>query len=151
MSGLRIIRDDALGADALDLIAQSEAEQAAIYPPEVRYAFSPDELRDAGVLFLVGYAGDDPVACGGAAMLDGYAELKRIFVASSRRGEGFAQAIVAALEDQARAAGHTLMRLETGLDSPAAIRLYTGMGYGPIGPFGKYVENGSSVFMEKPL
>ena len=49
MSGLILTRDDDLSPDALGLIAQSEAELASIYPPEVRYAFSPSELRDAGV------------------------------------------------------------------------------------------------------
>ncbi len=151
MNGLIISRDDALGADALDLIAQSEAELAALYPPEVRYAFSPDELRGAGVRFLVGHCDGTPVVCGGVALLDGYGELKRIFVRQDRRGSGFADAIVGALEDQAHKAGLPLMRLETGLASPAAIRFYSRLGYREIGPFGGYEENGSSVFMEKPL
>ena len=151
MSDRRIIRDDALGPDALALIAQSEAELAAIYPPEVHYAFSPDQLRGAGVRFLVVYAGGTPVACGGVALLDGYAELKRIFCAVVRRGEGHADAVVIALEDEARDASHGLIRLETGLASPAAIRFYARLGYAEISPFGDYEENGSSVFMEKRL
>lgn len=148
---LTIRRDDQLGPDALDLIAQSEAELAAIYPPEVRFAFSPEELTAAGVVFLVGYDGERPVAAGGVAPLDGYGELKRIFVAADARGRGYARQIVEALEDQARSLDLTLMRLETGEDSPEALKLYARMGYRRIGPFGSYPENGSSVFMEKPL
>ena len=151
MSRLTITRDDGLGPDALSLIEQSEAELASIYPPEVRYAFSPVELRDAGVLFLVGYANGIPTACGGLALLDGYGELKRIFVRSAARGQGYADAIVAALEVEGREAGIACIRLETGHDSPAAIRLYSRLGYRKIGPFGQYEENGSSVFMEKTL
>lgn len=151
MSALVIRRDDALGPDALAMIAQSEAELAAIYPPEVRYAFSPDQLRDAGVAFVVGHLGEDPVACGGLALLDGYGELKRIFVTRRQRGQGYADAIVAALEEIALTAGRPLMRLETGLASPEAIRFYERIGYSRIGPFGDYQENGSSVFMEKAL
>ena len=151
MSALAITRDDALGSDALALIEQSEVEQAALYPPEVRYAFSPDELRDAGVCFMVGHADGEAVACGGVALLDGYGELKRIFVRRDQRGQGYADAIVAALEDAARDVGLPVMRLETGLASPEAIRFYTRIGYREIGPFGAYEENGSSVFMEKAL
>ena len=151
MSGLAITRDDGLGPDALALIGQSEAELAALYPPEVRYAFSPDELRDAGVAFIVGHQDAKPVACGGVALLDGYGELKRIFVARECRGQGHAETVVAALEEIARGAGLPLMRLETGLASPEAIRFYTRIGYDRIGPFGTYEENGSSVYMEKTL
>lgn len=151
MTTLSIKRDDALGPDALGLIAKSEAELASIYPAEVRYAFSPYELIDAGVAFIVGYSDDAPVACGGVAFLDGYAELKRIFVDQSKRGKGLAAQIVAALEDIARTEGRPLMRLETGEASPEAIRAYEKLGYHRRGPFGAYEENGSSVFMEKAL
>lgn len=151
MTTLSIARDDALGAEALALIAQSETEPAALYLPEVRYAFSPDELRNAGAWFVVGREGATPVTCGGVALLDGHDELKRIFVTRVYRGRGHADAIVAALEDIARQAGHSCMRLETGHASPEALRFYARNGYRKIGPFGDYREHGSSVFMEKTL
>ncbi|MFN3614339.1 MAG: GNAT family N-acetyltransferase [Rubrimonas sp.] len=136
--------------DALALIALSEAEQAAIYPPEVRHAFSPDQLIAAGVIFLVASDGA-PLGCGGVAPLDGYGELKRIFTVRAARGAGVASAIVRALENEALALGLRTMRLETGNRSPAALRLYGRLGYARRGPFGGYAENGSSVFMEKRL
>ncbi|MBY8977827.1 GNAT family N-acetyltransferase [Rhodobacteraceae bacterium NNCM2] len=151
MAPVEIRRDDALGPDALAMIGESEAELASIYPPEVRYAFSPQELLDAGVLFLTAYREGRPVGCGGLAPYAAYGELKRIFVTQSARGTGVAEAIMQGLEDEARNLGLTLMRLETGKDSPAAIRFYRRCGYLEIGPFGEYEENGSSVFMEKPL
>ncbi len=137
--------------EALALIAGSEAELASLYIPEHRFAFSPQELIDAGVVFLVARENGVPVACGGIAPLDGYAELKRIYVVPERRGSGAAAAILSALEDEARPPGLPLARLETGAASPAAIRLYTREGYTRRGPFGSYAENGSSVFMEKRL
>ena len=148
---LEIRRDEALGPDALRLIQESEEEQAAIYPPEVRYAFSPAELLRARVIFLVGYADGFAVAAGGVSLLPGYGELKRIFVTRKARGKGHARSIVTALEDHARTEGVALMRLETGQDSPEALRLYAAMGYVRTGPFGTYEENGSSIFMEKRL
>ncbi|MEM7057742.1 MAG: GNAT family N-acetyltransferase [Pseudomonadota bacterium] len=148
---LDIRRDDALGPDALGLIGKSEVELASIYPPEVRYAFSPQELLDAGVVFVVGYQDQEPVACGGIALLDGYAELKRVFVDETVRGQGLAGQIVGSLEDLARDQQRAMMRLETGEASPDAIRAYQKLGYHRRGPFGAYEENGSSVFMEKAL
>ncbi|MEL6478653.1 MAG: GNAT family N-acetyltransferase [Pseudomonadota bacterium] len=148
---LTLRRDDALGPEARALIAESEAEQAAIYPPEFRFAFSPDALIAARTRFLVGYRNGRAIACGGVAPCDGYGELKRIFVTRSARGSGAADAILAGLETEARAAGLDLLRLETGEDSPAALKLYARLGYHRRGPFGAYAENGSSVFMEKRL
>lgn len=142
-------RDDTLGPDALAMIHASEAELASIYPPEVRYAFSPEQLTDAGVAFLVAYRNGEAVGCGGVAMYDGFAELKRIFVTKAARGARIAAQIVDGLEAIALAEGREVLRLETGEASPDAIRMYERIGYAQRGPFGDYVENGSSVFMEK--
>lgn len=146
---IRPVRPDA--PEALALIAGSEAELASLYIPEHRFAFSPQELIDAGVVFLIARVDGVPVACGGIAPLDGYAELKRIYVVPERRGTGAAPAILAALEDEARRLGLPIARLETGEASPAAIGLYAREGYARRGPFGSYAENGSSVYMEKAL
>ncbi len=140
-----------LHPDALAMIAGSEAELAAIYRPELRYAFSPQQLVDAAVAFRVAYRDRVPVGCGGMAACAGYGELKRMYVIPEARGTGVAPALIAALEAEARAQGLPLMRLETGSASPAAIRLYGREGYVLRPPFGEYVKNGSSVFMEKRL
>lgn len=136
---------------ALALIGQSEAELASLYRPEVRHAFSPDQLVAAGVFFVLAELDGAPVGCGGMAPLDGYGELKRIFTTRTARGRRVGAAVIAALEAEARARGLPLMRLETGEISTEAIRLYERLGYARRGPFGAYRENGSSVFMEKAL
>ena len=148
---MEVLRRDPLHADALAMIEGSERELAALYDPSVRHAFSPDELVTGGVRFFVLYDGERPQGCGGYALYVGFAELKRIFVPKGLRSAGRADAIVARLEEGARAEGAPLMRLETGLASPEAIAFYKRMGYAPRGPFADYVENGSSVFMEKAL
>ena len=133
------------------MIEESEAELASIYPAEVRYAFSPEQLTDAGVAFLVAYLDGRTVGCGGIAFYDGFAELKRIFVTRDVRGQRIAEAIVAGLEEIAIDANHSVVRLETGEASPEAIRLYERIGYARREPFADYKDNGSSVFMEKRL
>ncbi len=151
MSTVRLRRDDALGPNALAMIAESEAELASIYPAEVRFAFSPEEMTDAGVAFLVAYRDDVTVGCGGVAFYDGFAELKRIFVTKAARGARIAAQIVEGLEQIAAKADLSVVRLETGEASPEAISLYEHLGYARCGPFADYEENGSSVFMEKHL
>ena len=151
MTGLTFRRDDALGPDALAMIGESEAELALLYAPEHRYAFSPEQLLDADVRFVVAHEDGHLLGCGGVAPCDGYAELKRIFVTKDARKRGIAAQIVTALEQIARSEGYPRVRLETGLASPDALALYAKLDYREIGPFGSYVDNGSSVFMEKSL
>ncbi len=148
---LDIAQIDPLHPDALRMIEGSEQELAAIYPAEVRFAFSPQELVDAEVRFFVARNNGTAVGCCGYAVLDGYAELKRLFVTPEARGSRAASALVETVEQAAGAEGVTLMRLETGKESPAALRFYERQGYETCGPFGAYDENGSSVFMEKAL
>lgn len=138
--------------DALRLIAESEAESVARYAPEHRFAASPEALLAAGAVFVLARnAAGAALGAGGFAPCDGYGELKRIVTTRAARGQGVARAVVAALEAEAIRRGLTLMRLETGRESPDAIALYARCGYARRGPFGAYAANASSIFMEKPL
>ncbi len=149
--GLTIRRVSPLGPAALEMIDGSEREQAALYPAHLRTALDPRALVAQEVRFFVAMEGEVPLGCGGFGIYDGYAELKRIYVAPAARGKGVSDAIMRACEAAALAEGQTLMRLETGEATPAAIRLYERHGYARTGPFGAYAENGSSVFMAKAL
>lgn len=61
-----------------------------------------------------------------------------MYVIEEARGNGLARRILAALEDDARAAGRTRMVLETGNKQPEAIALYASSGYEPCVKFGHY-------------
>ncbi|GAA3372450.1 GNAT family N-acetyltransferase [Streptomyces sannanensis] len=111
-------------------------------------------------LFLVAYGEEDrPVATGGwrsqegnpEGYSDGDAELKRMYVIPTARGNGLARRILAALEDDARAAGRARMVLETGTKQPEAIALYTSSGYEPCPKFGYYRDYDNSRCYAKPL
>ncbi|HUR74262.1 MAG TPA: GNAT family N-acetyltransferase [Sporichthya sp.] len=103
-------------------------------------------------LFLVGRLFGEPIACGGWRVVEpGVAELKRMYVASGFRGRGLSRILLAALEDSARTAGITRLRLETGHRQPEAIRLYETSGYTVIEKFGVYRHDPGSTCFGKSL
>ena len=83
--------------------------------------------------FLVAYVGGEPVACAGMVCLDELTgEVKRMYVAPEARGHGLAKHLLAGLEDAARAAGYSRMRLDTSAAQPEARALYAAAGYREI-------------------
>lgn len=145
--------------DAAKLIAEVQQVYVERYggvdeTPVERADFDPPD----GV-FLVGYQGDDAVACGAWRAHDGPepdfrpgdAELKRMYVADSARGRGFARLILSELERTAEVCGRTRVVLETGLEQPEAIALYRSSGYAEIPKFGIYRNEDSSRCFGKEL
>jgi GNAT superfamily N-acetyltransferase len=96
-------------------------------------------LAPPGGVFLVGWVGPTPVACGGVRRHgDATGEVKRMYVAPEHRGCGHARVLLRALEDRARALGYARMVLETGTRQPEAIALYESEGYRRIASYGFY-------------
>jgi GNAT superfamily N-acetyltransferase len=93
--------------------------------------------------FLVAWLDGEPAGCVGwrSRRPDGEAELKRMWVALHARRRGVAKALLAAVEDSARAAGRTRMVLETGVAQPEAMALYAASGYALIPNFGHYADS----------
>ena len=134
------------------LIAELDAYQDTLYPPESRHALDLVSLKQAKVLFAV--ARDDAaqaIGCGAVVLDDEVGELKRLYVHPRCRGQGAAKALLALLESEARRAGCSLLRLETGPYQPEALGLYARHGYQRCGPFDKYTNDPLSVFMQKTL
>ncbi|MEV5887250.1 GNAT family N-acetyltransferase [Streptomyces sp. NPDC052020] len=120
----------------------------------------PADFQPPNGLYLIAYDGlGVPVATGGwrrrdangEGNLDGDAELKRMFVIEQMRGRGLARRVLAALEEDARAAGRLRMVLETGTKQPEAIALYTSSGYEPCEKFGYYRFHDDSRCFAKKL
>ena len=74
-----------------------------------------------------------------------------MYVRSRFRGLGYGKLLVDHLADHARAHGVGLLRLETGIHQTAAIRLYEGLGFQRIPPFGDYIDDPLSLFYEKRI
>lgn len=69
------------------------------------------------------------VGCGGVAMFDDYAEVKRMYTRPVARGRGVAKALLHRIEHEARKAGKSVLSLETGIPT-GGDGLYEGKGFG---------------------
>ena len=76
------------------------------------------------------------------------AEVKRMWITPSARGQGISKALLARIELEAVAECVVALLLETGVENHAAPALYEGAGFKVRGPFADYVLDPLSVFME---
>ncbi|MFI8996115.1 GNAT family N-acetyltransferase [Streptomyces sp. NPDC053542] len=132
--------------DAVELDGLVQQEYVLRYGDPDVTPLDPEMFVPPNGVYLLAYEDGRPLATGGwraqEAGDDGYedgdAEIKRMFVTAEARGRGLARRILAALEDDARAAGRTRMVLETGIKQPEALELYASSGYLPVRKFGHY-------------
>jgi DNA-binding MarR family transcriptional regulator len=123
-----------------------------------RFGFDPagEADKDASVLvppagtFVLAVSDGVAVACGGLLTLaDGVGELKRMWVHDDWRGAGLGSRLLSHLEDQARALGHGIVRLDTNGALSEAISMYERAGYVRVG---RYNDNPwATHFFEKKL
>jgi putative acetyltransferase len=79
-----------------------------------------------------------------------------MYVRQAARGQGVADAIMDRLTTETARSGRSLLRLETGVYSGAAIAFYRRSGFAACGAFAPYSAMPAqavvtSVFMEKPI
>lgn len=136
--------------ESRELIAELWRELDELYGNELA---SPAELPDAtGTIFVMARENHVAIGCGAIRPRTAtIAEVKRVYVRQTSRGTGVARALMAELEQLARAAGFNEIWLETGLRQPAAIRLYESLGYTRIADFGDYKDDPLSVCYGKML
>ena len=109
-----------------------------VRPGEVEAAMadepSDDLVAPTGVL-LVAYRDGSPAACAGLRYRPDWAELTRVYVRPAHRGNGGGAALLAAVQEQACAAGVTRIRLDTRGDLVEARALYARHGHREIPAF----------------
>ena len=138
--------------EVIALIAELDAYQDQLYPPESRHLLDLASLKQPNVLFAVARdASAQAIGCGAVVLGPAYGEVKRMYVHPRGRGQGAAKALLSLLEGEARKAGCSLLKLETGPYQPEALGLYALCGYERRGPFGKYTNDPLSVFMQKRI
>lgn len=126
------------------------------YRPDQQHALSVDELEQDHVHFYLARQGGIPVGCGAVALLDGFAEIKRMFSEERARRSGVGKTLIAKFEEVARAHGRPVLRLETGIHQHEALSFYERLGFQRCAPFGAYLDLpphtiSASLFYEKAL
>jgi len=152
MANMHISFESPNQAEALALVAELDAYQDSLYPPEARHALDLTSVVEEGLLFAL--ARDEAgraVGCGAVVLSGDYGELKRVYVRPEQRGSGLAKKLLQTLEEAAVAANCRAMKLESGPYQPEALGLYVRCGYERCGPFGAYADAPLSVFMQKKL
>jgi putative acetyltransferase len=138
------------------LLAELDQALSGPYLREQRHALSLDQLFEENVRFFAARLDGVAVGCGGVAFYDVFAEVKRMYTRPTARRKGVAAALLQRLESEARRAGHSVLRLETGMYQAEAIGFYERAGFERCEAFGDYLELSpqaieTSVFYEKSI
>ncbi len=108
-----------------------------------------DSYRAPQGRFLVAWSDDLPIGCVSLRAIDDRtAEVKRLWVHSSARGQGLSRRMMAAIEAEARKAGYHRLRLDTNSALTEAIALYRASGWTDIPP---YTSPPADTWLEKVL
>jgi putative acetyltransferase len=139
-----------------DLIGELNDVLGAVYEAHQRHGLTIEQLFEPNVRFFLVRLENVAVGCGGVALFDDYAEIKRMNTRPAARGLGLGKALLCRMEDEARAVGAPVLRLETGIHQREAIGLYESAGFRPRGPFELYATMPAhkielSRFYEKAL
>jgi GNAT superfamily N-acetyltransferase len=91
---------------------------------------------------MLAFAASKPVGCVALRPLDdsslppnSVCEMKRMYLMPGHRGRGIGHALAAAIVTEARRLRYRIMRLDTDTQMPAAIAVYTRLGFQPRGPY----------------
>ena len=161
-----------VGAEADHLLALSDEYMASLYPAESNHLVSSESLRTGDACFIgafwhgrdgqgAGVTHQEPLTMSAAEMrciacvaarfyhTECYAEIKRLYVEEHWRGSGVARTLMSAIETEILTEGIDCARLEMGIYQPEADALYRSLGYRNIRPFGDYLVDPLSQFLEK--
>jgi GNAT superfamily N-acetyltransferase len=141
---------------AHELVERVQQEYVRRYGGRDEAVVDPAEFEPPTGSFLVAEVDGVPAGCGGWRV-HGYAgepgavEVKRVYVEPAFRRRGLAQLVMAALEEDAAAAGHRAVVLNSGNRQPEALALYAALGYAPVPGYGIYAGVPGAVFLGKRL
>ncbi len=134
---ISVAAEDFDAPESRELLAEFDAEMARRYGSgdEPMHPIPPADL----VTFLVARVDGRAAGCAALRRHDpGLAEVKRMYVRAEARRLGIGMRLLTGLVDAGRAAGFSVLRLETGGAQPEAIAMYEAAGWDPISGFGQY-------------
>ncbi len=136
--------------ESIDLQWEMRRELDAMYgvttidPPPL------EQFRLPRAAFLVAWLDGMPIGCGAITTLDERtAHIKRVFVRSGFRGNGFGRRMMDALERRSAELGYSVLFLETADKQLEAIGMYTSMGYRRVPCAGRVSCSEQSICFEK--
>ena len=138
---LRVEVADAASDEARALVQSYIDEIASTFPsgfnPEASVSANPEELTPPHGTFLVVRRDDGTaVGCGAVKLLDPKtAEVKRMWLHPSTRGQGAGRLLLDALEHAAQELGATEARLDTNGQLESALALYRRSGWEETAPY----------------
>jgi len=100
---------------------------------------------------IIAYQNSAPIGCGGFKNTVEQAEMKRMYVKATLRGQYIGENILIELETWAKELGFTSSILETGVNQIEAKYLYKKTGYQIIPNYSPYVNFTDSICMKKLL
>jgi putative acetyltransferase len=139
-----------------ELIDELNVALSGPYLPEQHHSVPFEQLFDGSVRFFVARLDGVAVGCGGVALDDGFAEVKRMYTRPTVRRQGVARSVLQRLEEEAKGAGYSILRLETGMYQDEANAFYSREGFEECDAFGVYAamtarEIETSLFYEKSI
>ncbi|MEH0022060.1 MAG: GNAT family acetyltransferase [Desulfobacter sp.] len=137
--------------DVLALIRSLDTYQESLYPSESNHLDGLDTLMQPNVIMMGAREGNVLAGIGAVKVMDGYGEIKRMYIPDEHRKKGLGGILLKTLEHLAVARGCACVRLETGIHQAAALALYRKAGFVDIPAFADYPDDPLSVFMEKTL
>lgn len=154
-AGIAIAPETPLQDDVRAMVAELNAHMMPLTPREFQFQLTVEQMAEPSVTCLV--ARDASGAALGMASLkdhgDGLGEVKRMFTKPAMRGRRVGAALLARIEELARARGVGRLVLETG-EAPgfeSAWRVYERGGFSTCGAVLDYPDSGWSRFYEKML
>ncbi|MBL0744691.1 GNAT family N-acetyltransferase [Chryseolinea lacunae] len=138
-------------AGVVALIDKLNRYQIALYGIEACNLEPPESLIKNNAFMVGAFSHEELAGIGAIKVLDGYGEIKRMYVEESHRGLSVAEEILSALETYAAGRAIHSVYLETGRLHHAAIKFYRKMGYEVVEQFGDYRPNAVSLYFGKTL
>lgn len=152
MDGIAVSIEHALKSEVSDLLAQSDAFAAKLYPGEYRRPITAASLATPGTYVLIArMAGNAMGLCVLFDRGDHTVELKRMIVDEQGRGKGVGMALLRGAEAEALRLSARAILLEVGTRNTDAQQLYSRGGYQSCGPFHPYTASPLSFFMRRSL
>ncbi|MGM5471205.1 GNAT family N-acetyltransferase [Flavobacteriaceae bacterium LMO-SS05] len=148
---IALIRTDSKNLDFIELVRQLDSDLAIRDGDD--HAFY-NQFNSIGMIkyAIVAYLDHVAIGCGAIKAFDPITmEVKRMYVAPNRRGQGVAGKILSELEQWTLDLGFKKCILETGINQPEAIALYHKSGFKRIANYGPYAQVKSSFCFEKVL